>query len=93
MLGLGQQLRALASPRRARSRKASPPARRFLRDIADARARRGLDAALVGLIDPGDHLQQRRLAGAVAADQADMRLRRQRRRGLVENEMAAQGAA
>ena len=29
------------------------------------------DAALGGLDDPGDQAQQRRLAGAVAADKAD----------------------
>ena len=46
-------------------------------------------AAVVGLMLPGDELQQRRLAGAVAADQPDMRPRRERGRRLVENEMSA----
>ena len=93
VLGLRQQFRPLLRRGEHGLVRGRFAARRFLRDIADARARRRLDASLVGLIDPGDQFEQRRLAGAVAADQADMRLRRQRRGGVVENKMAAQGAA
>ena len=52
-------------------------------------ARRRFDGAVVGLIDPGDQLQQARFAGAVAADQTDAALRRQRGAGAIENEVAA----
>ena len=88
VLGLGEQFRPLLGRREHGLVRSGFAARRLLRDIADPRARRGLDASLVGLIDPGDDLEQRRLARAVTADQADMRLRRQRRRGLVENKLA-----
>ena len=88
VLGLGEQFRPLLGRGQHGLVRGGFAAGRLLRDIADPRARRGLDASLVGLVDPGDDLEQRRLARAVTADQADMRLRRQRRRGLVENKLA-----
>jgi hypothetical protein len=41
------------------------------------------------VLDPGDELQQARLAGAVAADQTDAGFRRQRGAGAIENDVAA----
>src|SRR5690606_13600677 len=65
------------------------PAWRFLRDIADPRAAGHLDRAFVGfqLTDQDSH--QRRLAGAIAADQADTAPRRNRCRGFVEDRTPA----
>ena len=90
MLGFGQQFGAFGRRGKHGLERRRRAARRFLRDIADARTGRGIDAALVGLIDPGDHLEQGRFPGAVAADQADPGSRRQRRRGMVKDQMAAQ---
>jgi hypothetical protein len=42
-----------------------------LRQVADREPGRLDDRPAVGLVDPGEHLQQRRLAGAVGAAQAD----------------------
>ncbi len=42
-----------------------------LRQIADRQARGLDDVPAVGLVEPREHLQQRRLAGAVRAAQAD----------------------
>ena len=44
---------------------------RFLRDVDTAQAGLQLQDAVVGLVQPGQYLQQRRLAGAVAADKGD----------------------
>ena len=63
---------------------------RFLGDIADAHARRSLDRSVVGLIEPGDELQQCGFSRAIAPHQTDATLRRQGRGSPVENEMAAQ---
>ena len=52
VLGLGEQFRPLLGRREHGLVRSGFAARRFLRDIADPRARRGLDAALVGLADP-----------------------------------------
>ena len=57
---------------------------RLLRHVADAQALRLLQQAVVELLEPGDDLEQRRLAGAVAADQADPLARFERQRGAVE---------
>ena len=51
---------------------------RFLRDIAEPRPARQLDRAFVGIDLADDRLHQRRLAGAVAADQPDAASRRDR---------------
>ena len=63
---------------------------RFLREIADARRRRRLDPATIGLECPCDNFQQRGFAGAVATDQPDAGFRRQRCGGAIENEVAAE---
>ena len=47
--------------------------RRFLREPSDAPARRDLNVALLGRDIAGDDVEQRGLAGAVTADQADPR--------------------
>ena len=89
VLGFGQKLGALGRRRKHGLERRRLPARRFLSEIADARARRHLDPAVVGFMQPGDQLQQRRLAGAVPPDQPDMRPGRQRGCRLVEDEIAA----
>jgi hypothetical protein len=43
----------------------------ILRKVADGETGWFDDAATVGLVEPRQHLQQRRLAGAVGAAQAD----------------------
>ena len=63
----------------------------LLRHVADAQALGLLQQAVVELLEPGDHLQQRRLAGAVAADQADPLARLERQRGAVEQGDVAVG--
>ena len=60
----------------------SGAARRLLRHVADARRARHGDRAHVGREFAGDDLQQRRLAGAVAADKADLVPGRNARRRL-----------
>ena len=65
-------------------------ARRFLRDIAEPGAARHLDRAVVGIELADEDFHQRRLAGAVAADQPDAAARRDRRRGAVEDRAAAE---
>ena len=47
--------------------------------------------AVVGLLDAGEDLQQRGLAGAVAADQADALAGFQREIGVVEQGHVAEG--
>ena len=43
----------------------------LLRHIGDAQALLELQRAVVGLLQPAQDLEERRLAGAIAADQAD----------------------
>jgi hypothetical protein len=62
----------------------------FLRDIADARAARHVGAALIGIDLAGDHLDQSRLARAVAPDQPDAATRRQRGTGAVDDDTATE---
>ncbi len=64
------------------------PARRFLRHAAHPRPRRQLDRAGIGAELALDDLEQRRLAGAVAAKEADARIRRQHHRGIVDEHAA-----
>ncbi len=90
VIGLGEQRLALGVRRQHRLERGRRPARRLLRHIADANPRRRLDLAVVRLVDPGDELEQRRFARAVAPDQPDARLRRQGGGRLVEDEMAAE---
>ena len=70
-LGLGQQRAALDVGLEHDLEQAFRAVRRFLRQPADAPARRQLDAAVLGRDVAGDHVEQRGLAGAVAADKAD----------------------
>ena len=62
---------------------------RVLRQIADRRALRARDTARVGRDDLADHAQQRGLAGAVEADQADPRVVRHRPAHAVEDRTSA----
>ena len=64
---------------------------RLLRHVADAQALRLLQQAVVELLEPGDDLEQRRLAGAVAADQADALAGLERERRAVEQGDVAEG--
>src|SRR6476660_639363 len=56
----------------------------FLRQPSDTPARRDLDVALLGRDVAGDDAEQSGLAGAVAADQADARTRRNSRGGAFQ---------
>ena len=60
-----------------------------LGDFADAPARRHADVAGVGLQAVGQQREKRRLAGAVAADQADLLAGLQHDAGLVEDQLDA----
>jgi hypothetical protein len=66
-----------------------------LRHLADAPARRHVDVAGVGMQAAGQQREQAGLAGAVAADEADLLARLQGDAGLVEHDLgaAAQGDA
>jgi hypothetical protein len=64
---------------------------RLLRHVADPQALRLLQEAVVELLQAGDDLEQRRLAGAVAADQADALARLERQRRAVEQGDVAEG--
>ena len=57
---------------------------RLLRHQRQAQALLELQRAVVGAFQPGDDLEQRGLAGAVAADQADSFTGFERERGVVE---------
>ena len=57
---------------------------RLLRHVADAQALGQLQQAVVELLEAGDDLQQRRLAGAVAADEAEPLAGLERERRAVE---------
>ena len=59
-------------------------ARRFLRDLADAHVLGQADRACLGRHLAGDGVEQRGLAGAVAADEPGLRPGRQGHRGMVE---------
>jgi hypothetical protein len=90
VLGFLQQSRTLFRRREHGLERRRRPARRFLGEIADARAGRRLDGSAVGLIEPGDDFQQRGFSRPVAAHQTDTRFRGQRRRGVIEDEMTAE---
>ena len=85
-LRLGQQARALLVGGEHELDQAFRPARRFLRHPADAGGAGHVDAAVVGLQLARDQAQQRGLARAVAADEADLVPRRNAGRGLVEDD-------
>ena len=83
-LGLGQQGVAFAVGRKHDLEQALRAVGRFLRQPPDAPARRQLDAAVLGREVAGDHVEQRGLAGAVAADQADAGAGRDAGRGAFQ---------
>ena len=60
-----------------------------LRHLADAPARRDLDVAGVGMQPVGEQREQAGLAGAVAADQADLLARLQRHVGALQHDLGA----
>jgi len=64
---------------------------RFLRQIADGSARLHEAAAAVGLDQTGRDLQERRFAGAVAADQADALIGGDREFDARQQRRAAKG--
>ncbi len=63
--------------------------RELLLEHAPAQTRRHLDGAVVGLLRTRDQLERRRLAGAVAADQADALARLDREIGVDEDSLLA----
>ena len=63
---------------------------RLLRDAADAPAPGQADIAALGAEIAGDDLEQRGLAGAVAADEADARAVRDGGAGMVEQQAFAE---
>jgi hypothetical protein len=63
--------------------------RHLLRDFGDAPARRHRELAGVGAQPRGDQREQRRLAGAIAADEADLLARLDGEAGAVEDELGA----
>ena len=86
---LGQQFGAFGSRSEHDFLGRHRAAGRFLRDIADPRARRFGDVPVIGFDLADQGLHQRRLARAVAADQPDARADRHRRTGAFENGPAA----
>ena len=63
----------------------------LLRQVAERRSGLHETAAAIGLDQAGGDLEQRRLARAVAADQAEPVGGRHRQRGAVEERRVAQG--
>ena len=66
---------------------------RFLRDVDAAQALLGLQLAVVGLLEPGQDLEQRRLAAAVTADQAQALAHLQRHGRVIKQGHMAVGQA
>ena len=62
-------------------------------DVAQLDRRADLQLALVGLLLAHDHAEQRRLAGAVGADDADDAARRQAEVDVLEDHAVAVGLA
>ncbi len=67
--------------------------RRLLRDPRDADVRREPELAVVEVDPAGEHAEQRRLAGAVAADQPDALARIELERHVVQQRAVAEGEA
>ena len=67
--------------------------RRLLLEHADARVGVAHEVAVVGVVEPGHQLQQRRLAHAVGTDDADLRPVQERERHVVEDDLVAVGLA
>ena len=89
VLGLGQQGGALAVGHQHGLEQALRPGRGLLRHHADAGAGGERDVAGIGVQLAGDQLQQRGLAGAVAADQPGMVAGRQRQAGALQQQPPA----
>ena len=88
-LGLGEQARALGVGGEHDLDQAFRAARRFLRQPADARARRHARSSPCSSGElAGDGAEQRGLADAVAADEPDARAVRDARGGAVEQQAA-----
>src|SRR6476661_1499696 len=85
----GQELRAFGIRLEDDIEQAFGAVGRFLGEPADAIAGRDLYLALLRRDLAGDDAKERRLAGAVAADEPDMGAGRQRDRGMVEQGAAA----
>src|SRR5690242_14248824 len=75
-LGFGEQARALGVGPEHDVDQTVRPARRFLREPPDAPALWEFDVALFGRVVTRDDVEQRRLAGSVAADETHARARR-----------------
>ncbi len=60
-----------------------------LTEVADAQFFRHRDLAVVGRLFTDDHPEQRRLAGSVRPDEADLLARVQLERGVDEEDLAA----
>ena len=60
-----------------------------LTEVADAQFFRHRDLAVVGRFFTDDHPEQRRFAGSVRADEADLFARVQLERGVDEEDLAA----
>ena len=86
---LFQQLRPLGSRREYDLFRRHRAAGRFLRNIANAGARRFADFALIRFNFADKRFHQRGFACAIAADQADARTNRNGRAGALENGPAA----
>ena len=67
--------------------------RRLLQQDADARVLGQHGVAVVGLVQAGHQLEQRGLAGAVGADDADLGAREERQGDVVEHDLVAQRLA
>ena len=81
------------APREVAEQRLADPAVVLLRQVADRqRSGRTLDRALVRLIEPGRETEQRRLAGAVRADEAEPRARAERQVDAIENGVGAERA-
>src|SRR6266446_6438303 len=89
MLGCGNEARALLVRGKHGVDQAQGSARSLLRDRANAPALAVLDMARLALPLAEDEFQERRLAGAVAADQPDLTPVRNCRVGPVQDEAAA----
>ena len=88
---IGQPVVQLAHPPAAGDRlvEGRVAAHRFdvLPEVADRRALRNRDVALVGLLFTGDHAEDRRLPGAVGPDQTDLLPGSQLERGIDEQHL------
>ena len=89
-LGLGDQRRALGVGGEHEVDQRLGPAGRLLLDAAEPRVLRGRDRAGLGRQFAADQPEERRLAGAVAADEADPRAARQRRGRAVDQQALAE---